>query len=124
MEIIYKTSSKQLLDPDSEVSVREDDDKHICCAFCHHVISHPRFKMDMDGAHCHTFANPHGIVFEIGCFTSAPGCLTAGDPSGEFSWFKGYQWKIAACKGCQAHNGWQFVSGTHQFFGLILDKIV
>jgi len=78
----------------------------------------------MEGAFRHTFANPHGYLFEIGCFGDAWGCAPASPPSSEFSWFKGYLWKIGVCRGCSTHLGWVFLSDVHRFFGLILDKLI
>lgn len=77
----------------------------------------------MNGAHRHTLCNPHGLVFEIGCFTEAPGCATVGGASEFFSWFPGYAWRIAVCRGCTAHLGWAYGSGP-AFWGLISDRLV
>jgi hypothetical protein len=81
--------------------------------------------MEVEDAHHHTFANPHGMVFEIGCFLSAEGCVTLGPATDAFSWFKGYGWEIAYCRNCQTHLGWWFVSGgAHGFYALILDRLL
>ena len=66
--------------------------------------------------------NPAGIVYEIGCFRRAPGCLPFGPSSGEFAWFSGYIWQVVYCRGCQQHLGWMF-SGEDRFFGLIVNKL-
>tara|TARA_B100001971_G_C18130450_1_gene504524 strand:- start:600 stop:848 length:249 start_codon:yes stop_codon:yes gene_type:complete len=79
----------------------------------------------MEGVHRHTFANPHGIVYQIGCFKSVTGCGYAGPASDEWSWFKGFSWRVAVCGTCLLHVGWLFVSkGGYRFSGLILDRIV
>jgi hypothetical protein len=96
----------------------------ISCRNCRKYITQPSCQMQMDGSFVHTFANPLGHVFEIGCFDDAPGCLSASPSSSEFSWFKGYSWEIGVCHGCDTHLGWVFHSDGNRFFGLILDKLI
>lgn len=98
----------------------------ILCANCRHEITTTAEKIEIAGGHRHTFANPHGIVFDIGCFRSAPGCRQTGFLIPEFSWFAGYQWQIALCGNCRVHLGWLFVSGRNDafFHGLILDRLM
>jgi hypothetical protein len=80
--------------------------------------------MAVGGSHNHTFANPNGVVFEIGCFNLVTGCSFIGPPSYEFPWFAGHSWQIAICSTCQTHLGWIFRGqGGVQFYGLILDRI-
>lgn len=102
-----------------------DEREYILCARCRRVITTSSDRIDVNGAHVHTFANPHGIVFEIGCFQTAMGCAYQGPVTNDFSWFKGYSWKIACCGTCMTHLGWLFVSiGESGFHGLILDRLV
>lgn len=101
-----------------------DWEPHLVCVQCHEVITNPVNRISVDGSHTHTFANPHGIIFEIECFGAAPGCGTAGPATDDFSWFKGFQWKIAVCRRCLNHLGWQFTSGSSFFFGLISDRLI
>jgi hypothetical protein len=77
------------------------------------------------GSHRHTFANPSGVVFEIGCFASARGYGFMGPPSMEFTWFAGHSWRILICSACRTHIGWFFaaVQGEGRFFGLIMDRL-
>jgi hypothetical protein len=97
----------------------------IACRHCGHPITRPEEALAVDGTQRHTFANPHGIVFEIGCFRSAPGCAHAGAASDEFTWFSGYRWRVAACGQCLLHLGWRFEAGQGDLFhGLILDRLV
>ena len=99
------------------------DQKAILCKFCQLPITSSRERLEKDGKHQHTFFNPAGIVYEIGCFRRAPGCLAYGPPSNEFAWFKGYSWQVVYCRSCQQHLGWLF-SGDDAFFGLIANKLV
>jgi len=102
-----------------------DTGKYILCRQCLQVITSPAERIEMQGAHQHTFANPHGSVYQIGCFRSAAGCGYAGQPSDEFTWFKGYSWRIAVCGSCLFHLGWLFISpGSDSFNGLILDHLI
>ncbi|MCU0560156.1 MAG: cereblon family protein [Desulfobacterales bacterium] len=97
----------------------------ILCRECLHPVTRDRERISVAGAHRHTFANPHGIVFEIGCFSRAPGCARVGPASAEFSWFPGCTWQVAVCAACLAHLGWGFQSpGGGNFFGLILDRLI
>jgi len=95
----------------------------IACGACGQPVTSTAARIDRAGSHAHTFANPHGIVFHIGCFDRAPGCTTASAPETLFSWFPGHAWQVAACRGCSAHLGWLF-SGPDRFHGLILDRLV
>jgi hypothetical protein len=101
------------------------DDEHIFCRQCYRIITQPNARINVDGAHRHTFANPHGLVFEIGCFKTASGCVHTGFSSDEFTWFKGFSWSVAVCRTCFTHLGWRFVSpSASEFYGLILDHLI
>lgn len=96
----------------------------IVCRRCGHVITSRSERIVMDGAHAHTFANPEGLVFEIGCYRTAWGCGVVGPASREFAWFAGTVWRIAVCTNCLAHLGWRFsaLNGA-AFHGLILTRL-
>jgi hypothetical protein len=97
----------------------------LLCVQCRQIITAWVDRMEVGGSHRHTFANPHGIVFEIGCFSAAKGCGIAGPATDDFSWFTGYCWEIAYCRSCLTHLGWRFASGnTNGFYALILDRLV
>ena len=66
-----------------------EEEEYILCRQCHQAITKPADRIAMQGSHAHTFANPHGIVFEIGCFRNVRGCGYAGVASDDFSWFAG-----------------------------------
>ena len=106
--------------------VSEEAEKYICCAQCLQPITRPADRMIVNGSHMHTFANPSGVIYEIGCFHSVRGCGHAGPATGEFTWFKGYSWKVTFCGKCLLHLGWLFisVSGGDSFNGLILDRLI
>jgi len=118
----------ELLDSFVEEEVEEkisDDEDYILCRQCLNIITSSAERIEVHGAHQHTFANPHGIVFEIGCFRNVIGCGYAGPSSDEFTWFMGYSWRVAVCFKCLTHLGWLFTSAGHDSFnGLILDRLV
>jgi len=102
-----------------------EQEAYIRCRQCRSVIASPEDRINVQGSHQHTFANPHGIVFEIGCFSSVKGCGHVGPASNEFSWFAGYSWQVAVCFMCLTHLGWFFSSpGKESFHGLILDRLI
>jgi hypothetical protein len=118
----------ELLESSVEEEVEEklsDDGEFILCRQCLNVITSSAERIEVDGSHQHTFANPHGLVFEIGCFRTVIGCGYAGPASDDFTWFAGYSWRVAVCFKCLTHLGWQFTStGLDRFNGLILDRLV
>jgi hypothetical protein len=96
----------------------------IVCRQCHHGVTSNQQRIEVNHAHQHTFANPEGIVFEIGCYKNAWGCAYVGPGSTEFTWFSGYLWRIAVCANCHVHLGWRFSSEDGYFFhGLITDRL-
>jgi hypothetical protein len=108
-------------------SAQQEDqriDPALRCRACGLPITSHQERIEMLERHEHVFFNPHGHVFEIGCFQHAPGCSLFGPPQTEFSWFPGHSWQIAICGSCQTHLGWHFLG--HQggdFFGLILQRL-
>jgi hypothetical protein len=112
-------------EPDeNELSVT-DPEAVILCRRCGHPITRPKEQAAIGGAFRHTFANPSGRVFEIGCFQHAEGCGPSGELTDEFTWFRGYRWRLALCRACFVHLGWNFVSvsGSGSFWGLILNRL-
>lgn len=97
--------------------------KALYCKACGKSITVKDQAITVNSSFRHTFFNPAGIVFELGCYRKAPGCMVAGVPSSEFSWFSGYLWRFALCSGCETHLGWCFESRTSVFWGLILNKL-
>jgi hypothetical protein len=101
-----------------------EEKRWIVCRQCAQRLSRPGERIAVGGTHRHTFANPNGIVFEIGCYNMVTGCAFIGPPSYEFPWFPGHSWQIAICSSCQTHLGWIFRGQAGaQFVGLILDRI-
>lgn len=95
----------------------------LCCSNCGAVITRESARVEIAGDHAHTFVNPAGLVFEIGCFRSAPGCEGVGARENFFSWFPGYAWRIELCRGCGSHLGWSY-GDRPDFYGLVLTRLV
>ena len=120
-------------DEDGEIATVEKDaadrspeeEEYIICRQCRQAITRPVERISLQGSHQHTFANPHGIVFEVGCFKDVTTCGYAGAATDEFSWFAGYSWRLCFCSMCLTHLGWIFSSHSGDFFhALILDRII
>jgi hypothetical protein len=122
MELLCKLAENR--DIQSEQETYTEEEKQYLCRFCNSMITTAADQASVNDSHSHIFANPHGFVFEIGCFRNAKGCFYFGTPSEEFSWFAGYAWQIAGCRLCKNHLGWYFSSKNDSFFGLILDRLV
>lgn len=101
-----------------------DAGEFLACRRCLSLVTVGAERIEIHGAHAHSFTNPHGLFFDIGCFRHAPGCSCASEASSEFTWFAGFRWHIAVCRSCMEHLGWLFSSGGSRFYGLILDKII
>jgi hypothetical protein len=118
-----KTGTKAAIREKSQKKEKTSSENFILCKYCGHKITTPDASITFGHSHQHTFANPAGLLFDIGCFKSAPGCLNTGPFTDEFSWFQGYRWRISICESCHTHIGWMFGSANHIFFGLILDRL-
>ncbi len=102
------------------------------CRYCGTIITSDAQRIERDGRFGHTFVNPGGYVFGIGCFADAPGCVEAGDYTGDHTWFAGFEWRYALCCGCASHLGWRYrggggggrAGGRDAFYGLILDRLI
>jgi len=121
---------KQPGGPSGATDTRERDeraagiDDSILCRSCRAQVTSVRQAVSVSGSHQHTFFNPAGIVFEICCYAQAAGTAVHGEPTGEFTWFNGYEWQYCICVACLEHLGWFFSAPTNSFFGLILPKLI
>jgi len=111
-----------------EVELKEKEPERgtpFLCRQCNLVITDSAEIIEVAGGHQHTFVNPEGIVFEIGCFRNAPGCGYVGPAREEFTWFKGFKWRVGVCRRCLTHIGWLYIARDKEsFHGLILDRLV
>jgi len=95
----------------------------IRCNTCGVGITDNDYRITINEEHSHTFVNPHGYDYTIGCFSHSVNLVHVDKPSMEWPWFSGYQWQIVVCKGCNIQLGWHFTSDSDDFFGLILAKL-
>ena len=102
---------------------QEKKDPMIRCKNCGHTITTVDAVISVAGLHRHSFTNPAGIHYTIGCFSAARGCSNMGEPTSEYTWFPGYTWCYSICSKCYNHMGWFYQSGDSTFYGLILNRL-
>jgi hypothetical protein len=107
----------------AEVVRCPETEPRLYCAHCGAFITWPARRIYVQGGHEHTFTNPHGHVFHIGCFAAAPGCASVGTPTSDATWFAGYRWALALCANCENHLGWEFTGIGEKFFALITHQL-
>jgi hypothetical protein len=107
----------------SEKKFGIEDNDFIICKNCGNPVTTPESIISVNEKHQHIFTNPTGIVYQIGCFSSAEGCNISGDPTAENTWFAGFNWSYAACSNCMIHLGWFYERDEETFFGLIIDLL-
>ena len=125
--LLRKISDKQIYELKKQLKNKKQEDKKkkdfLICRICKNKITSASQMINVNGQHKHNFKNPAGIRFHIGCFSSAKGCLAIGNPTSEFTWFKGFTWCFASCSKCLVHMGWYYQSPGNSFFGLILNNL-
>lgn len=102
----------------------EEPGRLLACSICGHAITSTADRITVGEQHEHEGVNPHGHRFRFGCFGRAPGCVSRGVPSKQFTWFPGYFWHVQDCARCNEHIGWLFFHPDDSFYGLILDRLV
>lgn len=98
--------------------------RKLVCKLCRSVITRRELGMEVNGQHRHVFFNPHGYVFELGCFASAKNVVPTGPKTDEFTWFPGYVWQVVACAHCASQLGWRYAKDGGGFYGLILTALI
>lgn len=109
--------------PEDGSQEKDSPDRRFICVFCGETIASPRDMIEVNGAGIHDFANPDGVVFRIRCFSRAEGCFPSGVPTEAHTWFPGFSWRYAHCRGCGAQMGWRYESSSSGFYGLILRNL-
>jgi len=115
----------QLTQPEkkpAEEDIRKD--VFMLCRNCRHKITTHEQRIEVNGKHQHIFANPSGMVFQIGCFSAADGCANHGISTFEFTWFTGFGWRFSICGKCGIHLGWCYSKGSQGFYGLIMPNLI
>ncbi len=109
---------------ESKTETAQDEERILRCRFCDKEITKAANRISRSGNHLHTFFNPAGIVYEIGCFSRAEGCSHYGPHSTDFAWFADHSWQIVHCSFCSEHLGWFFSSAADSFYGLVVNRLV
>ncbi|GAB6888762.1 hypothetical protein JCM13304A_22610 [Desulfothermus okinawensis JCM 13304] len=115
LDIVIKEQNQKL---------QQKSEVHYLCKFCKTKITSAKYKIKVNGKFRHVCANPHGYLFELGCFSNGKNFVPAGNPSKEFTWFPGYAWQVILCATCFAHLGWLYTTSTNSFLGLILTNLI
>lgn len=115
-------SSPVLADQD-RADTDEPVERALLCRTCGQPVARVRDRVAVNGKHGHALFNPAGLLFEVGCFTVAPGCRFEGVFTFEFTWFPGYAWRFAMCRRCDAHLGWEYRGAAGGFVGLIMTEV-
>ena len=110
--------------PADEEETSAGDPLRLLCAACRHPITTRGDRIEVGGRHEHHVVNQHGYAFHLGCFAAAPGAIGAGPATDEWTWFQGFTWQLAHCRGCARHLGWLYRAPSQTFWGLILDRLV
>ncbi len=117
-------------EPSDEVVIKSEkkfgitEGQTILCANCRNIVTGPEEIITVNDHHRHTFINPEGLVFQVGCFSHADGCMIEDYSTLENTWFAGYTWSVSICLNCTVHLGWFYEKGDQHFFGLILDRLI
>lgn len=108
---------------DARLAEKTRQEKRLFCAACRRPVTHLDERIHVQGGHEHRCTNPHGITYHIGCFREANGCAAIGEATLEYTWFRGYAWRIALCGHCRTHLGWRFENAEEYFHGLISERL-
>jgi hypothetical protein len=120
----YRKSAADVTRPSTQEVEHPERPATLRCARCGQAIASDGDRIGVHGLHEHSQVNPHGYIWNFGCFSSAPGCVAQGERSTEFAWFPNTSWQIQICGGCALHLGWLFEGPSRRFYGLILERLV
>ncbi len=113
--------SRRVLVREQDLDHVELEDNELLCVSCSQAITSERQRTAITGKHVHSFSNPEGVDYEIGCFSNATGVQGFGEATEEWTWFPAYSWTIVCCAGCATHLGWCYQNSSgNSFYGLIL----
>jgi len=121
--VLFELGGFESVARDARIEEREKEEQVYTCVRCGSMITRASDEEFVGASFTHSFTNPHGIMYTIGCFSNAPGCDSLGPPTDEFSWFPGFAWRVCICRSCGLHMGWEFTGGNSSFFGLILNNL-
>lgn len=116
-------SAERRKERESGIDAHKKHRGRILCRSCHFPITSKTMALSIDGQDTHVRVNPAGVSYSFACYREAPGCTVIGEATSEFSWFRGYRWRLALCAACGEHIGWHF-AGETPFFGLIVNRLL
>ncbi|CAA0093962.1 Uncharacterised protein [Zhongshania aliphaticivorans] len=92
----------------------------IACRNCNQPITANHYRTRVHDQHHHRFVNPNGVIYDVCCFTAAPGSIINGAATALHCWFQDYRWQFAHCEHCAEQLGWYYENDTNEsFFALI-----
>ncbi|SPD75528.1 hypothetical protein PITCH_A640071 [uncultured Desulfobacterium sp.] len=99
------------------------------CIFCGGLIAHSDRSLILKGNKRHLFINPSGINCDFYTFSACPGVIAPGPATEAHSWFSGYGWKMAFCRQCRQHMGWQYNAVLKSavpavFWGILVEHVI
>jgi len=99
------------------------------CSECSSVVTYSDRLTAVSGSKTHTFTNPAGMRCDVQTFSSCPGAIAIGQPTGEYTWFPGYEWSLAVCRHCGSHLGWYYEAASEQtgpkdFWGILTYHLI
>ena len=120
-----RPAEEQQTAAEKKASAVLDHGRPVRCASCRSIITYQANAEAIAGSHVHSFVNPGGYEFTIGCYRKA-WCRLIGTPTLEWSWFTGHRWQYALCPQCEEHLGWFYQNTAEQsyFYGLILNRLI
>lgn len=122
-ETIQDTELKATEKTKTKKTIKKGKIRYLC-KFCKTHITSSNHRIIVKGKSVHVCANPHGIIFEVACFSYAKNYIPIDRPTLEFTWFPGYAWQIILCANCLSHLGWLYISEKDHFLGLILTNLL
>ncbi len=115
----YHECPNSNLDPEDGIETHYD--KILLCSRCGNQITSYSEGATIHGSFEHSFLNPDGIMYQIGCFKKAAGCISSERFILEFTWFHPFPWCFVFCSDCGRQLGWKYKSNNNDvFYGLIL----
>lgn len=121
--MVLRLAQREERREESAFGEEEEQGGEFFCRVCRRFVTAEAEVLTVMGSVRHTFFNPAGLAFTIGCFRRAPGALPEGEATLEHTWFQEWGWQVALCAGCGQHLGWRYQRGEDAFFGLILDRL-
>jgi hypothetical protein len=98
------------------------------CFACGELITYSDRVVAIAGRSRHFFVNPAGVECDFKTFYACRGAVTVGGPTLTDTWFPGFSWRMAFCRGCGQHLGWYYEAVStaewpSAFWGILLSQL-